>query len=172
MNSTPFEAIYEVFLYADDILIDQFTESINVRALNTDEAYSIAKSLLYDKLTNRKPEVPYENYIVKLKSFEESPQLEAKNSYINFSTRFLLATGIEFTFLCLVLRQIIIATLLTALAVSFDKVPLSYIAYVTTVISGFVLILKYKPVISKSSYTWLHSIVLLISAIQAIIFWV
>lgn len=172
MQPIPFEAIYEVALYTDDILIDQFDETVNVIAFNTEEAYTIAKNLLYDKLVHKRPEVPYENYVVKLKSFNEDPQREAKNKILKISSMFYLATGLEFLFATLCIRHILIASLLSGLALYFDKPFLTYTAYGVTAFAGCNLLLVYKKLLTKISYTWLNSVVLLTSLLQAIIFWV
>ena len=172
MQPIPFEAIYEVALYTDDILIDQFDETVNVMAFNTEEAYTIAKNLLYDKLVHKRPEVPYENYVVKLKSFSESPSIEAKNKILKVSSMFYLATGLEFLFASLCLRHIIVASLLSGLALYFDKPFLTYTVYGVTAFAGCNLLFVYKKVLSKASYIWLLSVVLLINLLQAIIFWV
>jgi len=171
MPSTPFEAIYNVSLYTDDILIEEFEENIKVRANTTEEAYTMAKSLLYDRLTHKTPELPYENYVVQLKSFEEDTSFEAKTSFIKLSTMFYLSTGLELLLVSICLRHIVIASLLTCLALYFDKTILTYTVFGITVLLGISLTFCYKKLLTKKSYAWLHSIVLVVNLLQILIFW-
>jgi len=171
MKPLHFVANYEISLRAGDEVIDQFEETIKVVAMNTEEAYSMAKNMLYDKLVNRKVEVPYENYMVNLKDFREDPETEAKYSFLKLSVMFYLSSGMEFIFTMLCLRHILLVVLISILALHFDKEYLYYVAYGVNVFSGLVIITKYRDVVSKLSYIWLNNVVLFSCLVQGIIFW-
>ena len=169
MQALPFEAVYEVSLYTDDVLVDQFVEVIDTMAFNTEEAYNITKSLLYAKLAYRRPEVPYENYAVKLKKFDVNPQTEAKNKYLKISTLFYLSTGMEFLFTTLCIRYILIVSILTGLALYFDKPFLSIAVLLIPTLAAFAMIVNYDKILTRRSHTWLVTVILLTNLLQALI---
>lgn len=170
MKPILFEATYLVHQYADNILIDEFKETVNIRTYTSAEALSSAQDLLYASLLKRSPQVPAENYQVKLINLIEDPVMEGKLSYYKTSSYFYLMTGLDLRHLMLILRYTLVSLILFVVGYFKNNEIIRCTVIILNVTIFFCTYASQHGALNKLERTWYMNTALIIHLLQCLVF--